>query len=532
MTRASLVCSVCLLAVVAAGACTAAVTDAHGAVAPTPATLDFGTVLSGSAKTLTAQLLNKGTVEVVLARATVGGDARGAFSVVNAPTVVAGGGRVDVAVTYRPPAVDGTDEATLVVAVVGGDEVKVALIGRSSTTCPGGSTETACGNGEDDDCDGKVDCEDPDCTAACAADACLAGTELRVTHDEVDSSGPSLAWNGSEFAMLWMQAPEGGFDYQFARAASASGLLGSVSPATSSHAAAHPPQLAWGAGEFGFAWSDTRTGHNDIYFERLSAAGLLTGTETRLTESDAADFAGTSAWNPVAGEWAAAWSSAPAGAPGPNEIVLRRLDASGAPKAAAVRLVAGTGGADHPFLAWDGQGYGAVWSQVDPTDGIYVVFQRFDAAGAPRGSPRAFGRGKTAYFQRLVWTGSEYGLAWVETAAENKLVRFARVGADGATLGEPRTVATVQGFTRAQLAHGPSGWVVAWEEHPADGVDHLRVQRLAADGSPVGSAPRATCSQQGSQAALAYGNGDFALAWSDTRDGGKAEIYFKLLPRE
>jgi hypothetical protein len=129
-----------------------------------------------------------------------------------------------------------------------------------------------------------------------------------------------------------------------------------------------------------------------------------------------------------------------------------------------------------PALAALGEdGFALAWS--DPANGR-VRFQRLDAAGSARGGATIVHEGlEMPLATRIVWNGSEYGLA----VALHAGVYFARVDAQGARVGDG--VLLAEGTPVAELEElsaGAHGFTVAWRDADEGHARH-RV-RLGRDG--------------------------------------------------
>src|SRR4030042_958061 len=90
------------------------------------------------------------------------------------------------------------------------------------------------------------------------------GSDLRVTSAENDSYWPSLSWTGSEFGVSWFDSRDGNSEIYFARLDAAGVMQGSEIRITSDSGESMFPALAWTESEFGVAWFDARDGNPEI----------------------------------------------------------------------------------------------------------------------------------------------------------------------------------------------------------------------------------------------------------------------------
>lgn len=154
--------------------------------------------------------------------------------------------------------------------------------------------------------------------------------------------------------------------------------------------------IAYHNGQHDLFWSDDRAGTGsaetfDIYQQRLLSAQSA-ATDNRLTFS----AAGTqekprAAFNPAAGQVWVVWQDypnpPPAPDPGPTDIRVQRLDASGAAVGSAQLVAANVGRWPVPDIACrPGGTCDIVWSGSGAGTGIWLA--RYSASGVAQGSPR------------------------------------------------------------------------------------------------------------------------------------------------
>jgi len=119
------------------------------------------------------------------------------------------------------------------------------------------------------------------------------GTTHRVTNAENRSVGPSLVWNGSEFAVVWGDERYQGTGLYFTRLDVGGNEQGDDLLIAADGPEAQGGRLAWTGGEYGFAWSDKRTGKANVYYRRLYPMALSWSRPPALLNSRG----GTLSWN-------------------------------------------------------------------------------------------------------------------------------------------------------------------------------------------------------------------------------------------
>ena len=200
-----------------------------------------------------------------------------------------------------------------------------------------------------------------------------------------------------------------------------------------------------------------------------------------------------------------------------------------------VRVTNAPGTSSQPSLAWTGDGYGIAWmDDRDGTRGLY--FARLAPSGARLGPDRRISpTGVMAVSPSLVWTGTEFGLAWTDRRHGGPEVYFARLADDGSNAG-PQVRVTVGGAAGPpSLTATGDGFAVVWAaSYPLVGGNDLFFRRLDLLGTPIGVERQITNNpavESGPQvAATATG---FGVAWNDARvSPDNPEIFFARLDQD
>jgi hypothetical protein len=96
-----------------------------------------------------------------------------------------------------------------------------------------------------------------------------------------------------------------------------------------------------------------------------------------------------------------------------------------------VRISNAPGASDYPSLAWTGAEHGVAW--CDTRDGnSEIYFTRISAAGIKQSQDiRITNAPETSSYPSLDWTGTGYGVVWVDSRDGNEEIYFARLSPDG-----------------------------------------------------------------------------------------------------
>lgn len=190
-----------------------------------------------------------------------------------------------------------------------------------------------------------------------------------------------------------------------------------------------------------------------------------------------------------------------------------------------------------PTLAWNGRGFGAAWVGYDKGESA-ILFGRTNAAGEILDDPPLVVATGPDVERRpsLVWTGSEYGLAWQSRRPGlGTWILFTRISAEGELLEAPRQIsATFYTAGHANLRWTGTRYALVYRR------DHL-----SGTGSEVRFATRDDSDGEWTDLPVTeYGNGTevanpkaawtgegVAVIWPRRAPGGPTELHYALVDR-
>jgi len=282
----------------------------------------------------------------------------------------------------------------------------------------------------------------------------------------------------------------------------------------------HAMSIVWAGDQFGLAWVDDRDGNNEIYLGRVSPAAEELGAETRETDAAGDSFDPSIAWS--GSEFGLAWYDTRDGS---EEIYFARIDGASAKIGADVRVTNASGVSAHPSLVWSGSEYGLAWD--DQRDGnAEIYFVRMSAGGAASGAEvRVTDATGVSSRPSLQWTGSRYCMAWGDERETTGRIYFVCLDPSGVPVGAEAPVTGATGSAAdPSLAWTGTGFGVAWADYRSINND-IYFALLGPDGAMVGTEVRITTDDQTDvEPFIAWKGDEFGIVW--TNWGGYSDCYY------
>lgn len=249
------------------------------------------------------------------------------------------------------------------------------------------------------------------------------GIEGRMSFSDGFSKYPTMVWTGSQYGMAWHDDRSGTSEIYFARGGGNSQRIGDSVRVTANGGSSEHPVLVWTGSQYALAWHDDSDGNNEIYFTRLSSTGQVLAPGKRLTDDDNYSLHPSMAW--TGSEFGLAWHD---DRDGNSEIYFTRLDATGQKLMSSLRLTKDDSYSEESSLVWTGSEYGLAWQ--DDRTGLYeIYFASLEGNGQIKGSERRISfTDEWSMIPSLAWAGSQYGVAWHNWifGSQYYKIRFAR----------------------------------------------------------------------------------------------------------
>lgn len=275
--------------------------------------------------------------------------------------------------------------------------------------------------------------------------------------------------------------------------------------ASAAHEYAGSPSVAWNGTNWAMAYASQMSGReSDIFFRLLNADGTPNGPPIQITNDDVPSTNPTLVWNGT--NYGLLWFDHLRGANGQpvSQLTFALLGPSGAKMRGDIRVTsANAAGPMNPDgdmpLIWDGSGWG-IFVTESTTSPSSIVFYRLDDDGdvVVNGSTIVQSPNIEANLS-ATWNGTEYGVAWVQENGPNSgFMRFVKVQTNGIS-GPTHPAGGIGGAAGVfhQLA-GPRGTSVVWNGSgwavagagASNGMNAVWLSLLDANGNLIGAPVR------------------------------------------
>jgi len=183
----------------------------------------------------------------------------------------------------------------------------------------------------------------------------------RIIHVTDDTSffgnaRPRVSFGGGKYGIVWQGNTGGQPEIFFVRVDQRQGLLLPSLQITNHNLVALHPEIVWNGTEWGVAWQDHRT-YTEVYFQRVASTGLKNGAELRVTNAAGVSNDPVIAWTGT--EYGIAWDD---DRTADQELWFTRVSSAGVKIGSDLQLTTTPGFSAHPTIAWGGGKYGIAWS--------------------------------------------------------------------------------------------------------------------------------------------------------------------------
>jgi hypothetical protein len=355
---------------------------------------------------------------------------------------------------------------------------------------------------------------------------------LAISTAANDQRAPAVAWKGTDFLVVWQDLrSDADSDIYGAHVSSAGSVLDSAGiPVSTAANDQRAPAVAWNGTDFLVVWQDRRSGNTyDIYGTRVSGAGgVLDPAGIPLSTAADDQPAPAVAWNGT--NFFVAWQDSRAGS---TDIYGAGVSAGGTvaqPAGIPISTIAAYA-ESAPAVAWNGSDFLVVWHDFRSASFWDIYGARVSGAGSvldPAGIPvSTAANDQTA--PAVAWNGTEFLVVWTDNRSGPTSfdIYGARVSGAGSVL-DPAGIAistAANNQTLPAVASWGDSFLVVWQDRRS-GSYNIYGAGVSADGTvaqPSGI-PISTAAgdQTAPELAVRY---HFLVAWRDRRAGSNDDVY-------
>ena len=361
------------------------------------------------------------------------------------------------------------------------------------------------------------------------AGAVLDPTGIAICRVVYDQMFPAVAFDGANFLVVWEDERNGYGDIYGARVTGAGAVLDTTGIAVSAAADDQGgPGVAFDGSNFLVVWHDLRGGEfYDIYGARVSVAGVVldpagiaVSTAPDDQEWPAAAFDGTN--------FNISWQDWRGGIAG--DIYCARMSQAGAvldPSGIAVSRTQDDQG--YPRVAFSGSSFLMVWE--DDRDSSYSIYGArvtkegsvLDSSGIPVSTTT-----DDQWFPAIGYDGTNYFVVWQDARHGAYDIYGARIAPSGTILdAQPIRLGTNPSSKHdPDLAFDGTNYLVVWEDF-RNGRTDIYGTRVTKAGVVLDPSGIAICTAPADQwePTPVFGHDNFLVVWHDYRNASGPDIY-------
>jgi len=340
------------------------------------------------------------------------------------------------------------------------------------------------------------------------------------------------------FGVVWRWGDENEGDMRFSTVTVAGDRLVEPALEITTQDKSFFPDLAAADDGFGIVWQENTLDPPDADYELrytyVNDVGNLeiTAPYPSIPSPDAGlALQAAIAWNGADFRFGCAWQDSRSGRP---EIYFTTITKRGTIPEIPRAVTSGPGESTAPDIAWSGSEFGLVWVN-DQTGHASVTFARLSASGDLMGSaaPLSLSEGVAAY-PKVAADSNGYGIVWSDAADANHTIFFMRLDWAGVPLTpDPVPVtslgSSVKRFPDILFSTDQSLFHVCWEDNRANTNFDIFVTSLDLMGRKTTYEAQVPDSgRASSQCAVSRGRQSTAVFWSETTGSGEKEVFFSI----
>jgi hypothetical protein len=361
----------------------------------------------------------------------------------------------------------------------------------------------------------------------------LDAVSIQVNTWSYDQQYPAVAFDGANYLVVWEDNRNGSRDVYGARVGVDGAVFDAGGIAISTAAFDQVDlSLAFDGTNYLVAWEDNRNSSRDIYGTRVAVDGSVL------------DALGIAISTLAHDEW-----SASVAFDGTNYMVVRQDDSFGFADIYGARLAVDGSALDteaisistaaynqrRPGVAYDGTNYMVVWHDGRPGGDPYywdIYGARVTADGAliDTSGIAICAVPLSQKYPVVAFNGTDYVVVWQDDrSGTSSDIYGARVAVDGSLLDPDGVAISTASYDQRfpAISFDGTNCLVVWEDERNGGSWDIYGTRVAVDGSVVDPSGFAVCTVIADQyyPAVAFDGNDYLVVWHDFRASADADIY-------
>ena len=245
--------------------------------------------------------------------------------------------------------------------------------------------------------------------------------KISTSSSPMQSWQPSVAYDGANFGIAWEEHDLNvNTDYEVYFALVDGTDYSVTAPQLVSEGdnlRSFLPEIAWSGSSYGIVWLDAKGADfvtsTNIFFREVNADRSMLPIKEKITANNRAQGFLSLAWNPANSQYVAAWEN---NIDANNYEIYISLFNSDGTNIIEKGVTNQNGRSQYPSVIWnnDLNEYGLVWQDTkDFNNEIY--FTRLNAGGNKLiGDIRLTNNAASSQYPSIAWNGDEYGVSWME----------------------------------------------------------------------------------------------------------------------
>jgi hypothetical protein len=330
--------------------------------------------------------------------------------------------------------------------------------------------------------------------------------KIQITDDGERSICPSIAWDGSDYGIIWQQGSPGSQEGYFNKVDNFGNVIVPKKRLTTGGNYSIVGNHIWNGKAYAMVWPDNRKARRDTFFARFDKDGNLLTEEICFICNMESSFGGSIIW--TGSDYGITWQDF---RDGNNEIYFVKADKNGNKTTDEIRITNDLADSIGSQIVWTGSEFGIFW--MDNRDGDYkLYFAKVNKDSEKQGDDIEILT--NSWGSKIVWTGKKYGVTYYNGVTGVNEIYLALVSKDGVLEKNIQVSHHLSSHSeQPSIIWTGSRFGIVWHGSGAYFAEfniHGKKTRVEKQISAIGAYPDIT-----------WGNSKYAITWNED-----SEIYF------